>query len=216
MAQQLTINATRRTATGKGVARSLRRRGQVPGVVYGHGRPSEPLALAAAELSRVLTGGSGTTTMVDLVLDGGAPVRALVREIQRNPIKPSDLLHVDLFEVRSDEEIDVEVPVHISGTPEGVRTGGGVLEQALHSLTIRVLPGNLPESITVDVTNLTIGHSILVRDVVVPNAEILNDADIPVVSVIPPRTEAAPSGEAAATQEPELIRKPKPEDSDNE
>jgi large subunit ribosomal protein L25 len=217
MAHDVTLSAASRTDTGKGVARSLRRSGQIPAVIYGHGRDPESLSLDATALERLLVGISASTTVLNVEVEGRAPVRALIREIQRNPIRPSDVLHVDLFEVQADEAIDVDVPVHLVGVPEGVRVGGGTLEQALHALTIRVLPGDIPESIDLDVTALTIGHAIHVRDVTVPNAEILNDEELPVASVIPPRVEAvAPVAEvvADASAEPELIRKPKPEDEE--
>lgn len=215
MAHDVTLSAASRTDTGKGVARSLRRNGQIPAVIYGHGRDPESLSLDATALERLLVGISASTTVLNVEVEGRAPVRALIREIQRNPIRPSDVLHVDLFEVQADEAIDVDVPVHLIGVPEGVRVGGGTLEQALHTLTIRVLPGDIPESIDLDVAALTIGHAIHVRDVTVPNAEILNDEELPVASVIPPRVETvAPVAEAAAdaSAEPELIRKTKPED----
>lgn len=213
MAQEVTLSASPRAETGKGVARSLRRSGRIPAVIYGHGREAESLSVDATAFGRMLAGISAATTMVNLEVEGRAPVRALIREIQRNPIRPADILHVDLFEVRADEAIDVDVPVRLVGIPDGVRNGGGVLEQALHDLTIRVLPGDLPSAIDVDVTALTIGHSIHVRDVQVPNAEILNDEDLPVATVVPPRVETAPAAaEAEAPAEPELIRKPKPEE----
>lgn len=217
MAHDVTLSAASRTDTGKGVARSLRRNGQIPAVIYGHGRDPESLSLDATALERLLAGISASTTVLNVEVEGRAPVRALIREIQRNPIRPSDVLHVDLFEVQADEAIDVVVPVHLIGVPEGVRVGGGTLEQALHTLTIRVLPGDIPESIDLDVVGLTIGHAIHVRDVTVPNAEILNDEELPVASVIPPRVETVTPVAAAtvdASAEPELIRKTKPEDEE--
>lgn len=213
MAQDVTLTAAPRAATGKGVARSLRRDGRIPAVIYGHGREAESLSVDATALERLLAGVSAATTILNVEVDGRAPVRALIREIQRNPIRPSDVLHLDLFEVRADEAIDVEVPVHLTGTPEGVRVGGGSLEHPLHTLTLRVLPGDIPEAITLDVSALAIGQSIHVRDVTVPKAEILNDEDLPIVGVIPPRVETvAPAAEGEAPAEPELIRKPKPDE----
>lgn len=215
MAQDVTLSAEPRADTGKGAARSLRRAGRVPAVIYGHGREPEALSVDTTALERLLAGITASTTMLNVAVGGRAPVRALIREIQRNPIRPSDVLHLDLFEVRADEEIEVDVPVHLVGVPEGVRVGGGTLDQALYTLTISVLPGDLPSAIDVDVSGLTIGHSIHVRDITVPRAEILNDADLPVASVIPPRAETAPAAEAAgAAAEPELIRKPKPEEGE--
>jgi len=213
MASDVTLAAASRAATGKGAARALRRAGRIPAVIYGHGRAPEALAVETTLLGRLLAGISASTTVLNVEVDGRAPVRALIRDIQRNPIRPGDIIHLDLFEVRADEAIDVDVPVHLHGIPEGVRVGGGSLEQALHSVTIRVLPGDLPAAIDVDVAGLTIGHAIHVRDLSVPNAEILNDESLPVAAVIPPRTEAAATAaEEAKSAEPELIRKPKADD----
>ncbi|MCL4865596.1 MAG: 50S ribosomal protein L25 [Gemmatimonadales bacterium] len=214
MAHDATLSADPRTGTGKGVARSLRRTGRIPAVIYGHGREPEALSLDSTALTRLLTGISAESTVLNVEVAGRPAVRALIREIQRSPIKPSDILHVDLFEVQADEEIEVDVPVRLIGIPEGVRVGGGTLDHVMHALTISVLPGDLPASIDLDVSGLTIGHGIHVRDITVPNATILNDEDLPVASVIPPRTEAAPAVEADASAEPELIRKAKAEDED--
>jgi large subunit ribosomal protein L25 len=145
---------------------------------------------------------------------GRQPVRALLREVQRNPMRAQDILHLDLYEIHADEKITVGVPVHLVGIPDGVRNFGGVLDQVLRELEIEVFPGDIPESIDVDVTNLAIGHSLFVRDISVPKAEILNDPDIPVATVVAPRTEEAPPApvaEEAVEAEPELIRKPKAE-----
>lgn len=214
MAHDATLSADPRTGTGKGVARSLRRTGRIPAVIYGHGREPEALSLDSTALTRLLTGISAESTVLNVEVAGRPAVRALIREIQRSPIKPSDILHVDLFEVQADEEIEVDVPVRLIGIPEGVRVGGGTLDHVMHALTISVLPGDLPASIDLDVSGLTIGHGIHVRDITVPKATILNDEDLPVASVIPPRTEAAPAVEADASAEPELIRKAKAEDED--
>jgi len=216
MAHDATLSADPRSDTGKGVARSLRRTGRIPAVIYGHGREPEPLSVDSTALSRLLAGISAGSTVLTVEVTGRPAVRALIREIQRSPIKPSDILHLDLFEVRADEEIEVDVPVRLLGVPEGVRVGGGTLDHTMHELTISVLPGDLPASIDLDVSGLTIGHGIHVRDITVPKATILNDGDLPVCSVIPPRTEAAPAVEADASAEPELIRKPKAEDGDED
>jgi large subunit ribosomal protein L25 len=127
-----------------------------------------------------------------------------------------DILHLDLYEVKADEKITVSVPVHLVGVPDGVRNFGGVLDQVLYSLEVEVLPADIPDHIDLDVTNLTIGHSLFVRDVQVPKARILNSPDSPVCSVVAPRTEevapVAEVTEVVAPAEPELIRKPKAED----
>ena len=214
MAQQASLQAAIRTTTGKGAARTLRRQGKVPGVIYGHGREAEAVMIDTGALNRMLVGISAGTAIVDVAVDDRPPVKALIREIQRDAVRPSEILHLDLYEVRSDEEITLEVPVRLIGVPDGVRNFGGVLDHVLRELEIEVLPSYIPEHVELDVTELAIGHSLFVRDIDVPNARVLNDPDTPICTVVAPRTEEAPAPveEAVATTEPELIRKPKPEE----
>jgi large subunit ribosomal protein L25 len=215
MAQQANIQAQTRSHTGKGAARTLRRTGKVPAVIYGHDRPSEPVTVETLALSKLLGSISAATTIVDVTVDQRAPVKALIREIQRDPLRPVNILHLDLYEVKADEKVTVSVPVRLVGIPDGVRNFGGVLDQVLYSLEVEVLPADIPDHIDLDVTNLAIGHSLFVREVSVPKARILNPPESPVCSVVAPRTEEAPAvvpeAEAAAPAEPELIRKPKAE-----
>jgi large subunit ribosomal protein L25 len=215
MAQQVTLAAASRHQTGTGAARALRRSGQVPAVIYGHGREPEPLAIDAGALSRLLPTMSASTVL-DVTVDGRAPIKALLRDIQRHALRSSTIVHLDLYEIHADEEVDVRVAIRLNGIPDGVRNFGGVLDFVHRDVEIRVLPGDIPASIDVDVTNLTIGHSIFVRDLVLAKGEILDDPNVPVCTVVAPRTEevAAPVAEAAST-EPELIRKPKAEDEDD-
>jgi large subunit ribosomal protein L25 len=210
MAQQVNLQAATRPQTGKGAARTLRRQGKVPGVIYGHNRTPEAVAIETAALNKMLVGISAGTTVLDVVVDGRPAVKALIREIQRDSVRPADILHLDLYEVR--------VPVHLVGIPDGVRNFGGVLDHSLRELEIEVLPADIPEHVELDVTALAIGHSLFVRDIKIEKAEILNEPDTPVCSVVAPRTEEAPvvAEEAAAPSEPELIRKPKPEEGEVE
>jgi len=212
MAQQVNLQVATRTDTGKGAARSLRRAGKVPGVIYGHGRAAEPVVVETAALAKMLVGISAGTTIVDVAVDGRAPVKALIREIQRDALRPAEILHLDFYEVRADEQITLAVPVHLVGIPDGVRNFGGVLDHSLRELEIEVLPSDIPEHVELDVTALAIGHSLFVRDLKIENARILNDPDTPVCTVVAPRTEEAPAVvEEVVTAEPELIRKPKAE-----
>jgi large subunit ribosomal protein L25 len=212
MAQQANLQVATRTTTGKGAARSLRREGKVPGVIYGHGRAAEAVTVETAALTKMLVGISAGTTIVDVAIDGRAPVKALIREIQRDALRPAQILHLDLYEVRADEQITLAVPVHLVGIPDGVRNFGGVLDHSLRELEIEVLPSDIPEHVELDVTTLTIGHSLFVRDITIEKARILNDPDTPVCTVVAPRTEEAPAVvEEVVSTEPELIRKPKPE-----
>jgi len=215
MAQQANLQAASRTATGKGAARSLRRDGKIPGVIYGHGREAEAVTIDTSALTKMLLGISAGTTILDVAIDGRAPVKALIRELQRDSLRPGEIIHVDLYEVRSDEEITLAVPIRLIGIPDGVRNFGGVLDHVLRELEVEVLPSNIPDHVDLDVTALTIGHSLFVRDLTVANATVLNDPDTPICTVVAPRTEEAPAVvEEVVTTEPELIRKPKAEDED--
>jgi large subunit ribosomal protein L25 len=161
----------------------------------------------------MLVGISAGTTVFDVVVDGRPAVKALIREIQRDSVKPAEILHLDLYEVRADEKVTLSIPIHLVGIPDGVRNFGGVLDHVLRELEIEVLPADIPDHVELDVTALTIGHSLFVRDLKVEKAEIQNDPDTPVCTVVAPRAEEAPAPveEAAVLAEPELIRKPKPE-----
>lgn len=219
MAQQANIQARTRSLTGKGAARTLRRSGNVPAVIYGHDRPSEAVTVETLALTKLLGSISAATTIVDVTVDQRAPVKALIREIQRDPLRPVNILHLDLYEVKADEKVTVSVPVRLTGIPDGVRNFGGVLDQVLYSLEVEVLPADIPDHIDLDVTDLAIGHSLFVREVSVQKARVLNPAESPVCSVVAPRTEEAPApvageAEVIAPAEPELIRKPKAEAED--
>ena len=150
--------------------------------------PSRPV-----RSTKTLLGINAATTILDVVVDGRAPVKALIREMQRDPLRPAQILHLDLYEVRTDEQITLEVPIHLVGIPDGVRNFGGVLDHSLREVEIEVLPADIPERVELDVTALTIGHSVFVRDIQIPKARILNDPDTPVATVVAPRTEEAPA-----------------------
>lgn len=216
MAQPLNLAATSRPRTGTGAARELRRQGRIPAVIYGHGREPESLAIDANDFSRLLPQMSASS-ILDVAVDGRAPVKALIRELQRHALRSSTIVHLDLYEIHADEEVDVRVAVHLTGVPDGVRNFGGVLDFVHREVEIRVLPGDIPASIDVDVTNLAIGHSIFVRDLTLEKGEILDDPNVPVCTVVAPRVEevATPVAEEESA-EPELIRKPKAEEAEDD
>jgi large subunit ribosomal protein L25 len=212
MAQIVQLTAEPRSETGKGAARQIRFGSRVPAVIYGHGRDTQPLTLDAFALDQALKGVEWGSAVVQLTI-GGKTVRALIREIQRHPVRP-DILHLDFYEIRAEEKVRLKLPVHLVGTPEGVRNQGGVLDQVAREIEIEVLPEHIPDRLDIDVTNLTMGHSLHVRDITIPNAHILTSGDLTVATIVAPRTEevAAPTPEAAAeVAEPELIRKPREE-----
>src|SRR5712691_8933956 len=208
MAQTVSLAATLRDKTGKGAARQARFQKKVPAVIYGHGRATQTLMVDALALEKALTGIEPASTLIELSVDGKT-TRTLIREIQRHPLRP-DIIHVDFYEIKSGEKITLKVPVHLVGTPDGVRNAGGVLDQVTREVEIEVLPENIPDRVELDVTALKIGDSLHVRDLSIPNAVILTGADLTIATVVPPRAEeiAAPTPEATTeVAEPELIRK---------
>lgn len=216
MAQTVSLAATPRDKTGKGAARQARFAKQVPAVIYGHGRPTQSLMVDGLALEKALTGIEPESTLIELTVEG-KKLRALIREIQRHPLRP-DIIHVDFYEIHAHEKITLEVPVHLVGAPDGVRNAGGVLDQVIREVEIEVLPEHIPDRVELDVTALKIGDSLHVRDLSIPNAVILTGADLTIATVVPPRAEevAAPAAEAVAeVAEPELIRKVR-EDEDAE
>ena len=212
------LNAKPRTETGKGVNRKLRAAGEVPGVIYGHGREPQALSINAREFNRLAERIRITSTVIELALDG-AVAKTLIRELQRNPLDRS-VIHVDFQELVAGEKVNVSVPLRFVGTAKGVKEGG-ILEEVMHQLSIRVDPANIPDHIDVDVTELTIGHGLHVSDVKLPEGvEVLDNPNNTIATVTAPKAEeevapVAAEGAVAAPEaaaEPELIRKPKPDE----
>src|SRR5882762_3485213 len=207
MATIVSLEAQRREQTGKGAARQARFQKKIPAVIYGHGRATQSLTVDGPALELALEGVDPESSLIELTVDG-KKTRALIREIQRHPIRP-DIIHVDFYEIHSGEKVTLKVPVHLVGAPDGVRNGGGVLDQVTRDVEIQVLPEHIPDRVELDVTALKIGDSLHVRDLTIANAVILTGADLTIAVVVPPRAEevAAPTPEAAAeVAEPELIR----------
>ena len=202
------LNAQSRTGSGKGDARKLRAAGRVPVVVYGHGDANQSLSVDALELEKLLSRISVENTIIDVAVEGGSTTRALIREVQMHPFKP-EVLHLDMLQVHADEPIRLHVPVRVVGTPDGVRNGGGVMDQVLYDLDVQCLPRDIPDAIEVDVSNLGVGESARVHDLTAPaGVTILNDGELPVVSVLAP-TVPSLEVEGAAVEtgtQPELVR----------
>jgi large subunit ribosomal protein L25 len=208
------FSASKRTDTGKGVARKLRAAGKVPAVIYGHARDSQPLELEHHPLQLLLEKHPYQSTVIALEVDGKTS-NTLIREIQRHPFK-KQIVHVDFQELVAGEKVTVPVPLQFVGTPEGVKNGGGILDQVLHELEVTCDPSNIPHHIMVDVTALTIGHSIHAGEITLPAGVTLeSDADATVCVCGAPKVEAepVPAEAAATTAEPELIRKTKEDEA---
>ena len=214
----VSLEAAPRTDTGKGVARKLRAGGRIPGVYYGRGEESIALTVALKDLHTVLESVDGSNVIVDLKLSGAGvkDMKALIREIQRDPVAGS-ILHLDLQHISLTERITVEVPIELIGTPAGVKDGGGILEHLLREVEVECLPTDIPSRFEVDVTPLQIGDTLHVSDIKAERVEILTEADRAIATVVPPTVleEAAPTEEAAAA-EPEVIGAKKEEEAEGE
>jgi large subunit ribosomal protein L25 len=193
-----------REGTGKGAARKLRASGKVPGVLYGQGMKSLPLMADEKELWDLVNSISIENTLVDLMVEGyrKKPLKTIIREVQLHHYK-SRIVHVDFFQVSLKKKIYVEIPLILTGKPEGVRSQSGILEHHLRNVSMNCLPTDIPEKIEIDVSGLMIGDSVRVKDVSVANAEILNDPEQPIATVIPPTVMKEPEPAVAAAAEGE-------------
>ncbi|MFW6201924.1 MAG: 50S ribosomal protein L25/general stress protein Ctc [Gemmatimonadota bacterium] len=180
-----TLNATLREGRGKGSARKLRREGRIPAVVYGHGEDTRAISVDEAELDRLFAHISIENTLIELKVDGGAPVRTLVREVQTHPWK-QEVLHVDFYQIRAGEKITLDIPIRLIGTAAGAKEGG-ILQQRMHELEVECLPAAIPESIEVDISELELGDSLHVGDLPLPEGvETDVDPERTVCSVVTP------------------------------
>ena len=208
------LSASPRTTVGKGAARTLRSAGQIPAVIYGHAREPLSLAIPAREVEKLLERVSAESTVIELTLASGV-ARTLIREVQRHPFK-KQILHIDFQELVAGEKVSVNVPIVLTGTPDGVRLSGGILSQVMSELSIRVDPVNIPRRVEADVTHVVIGHSLHVSDLKVPEGvEILDEPEATIAVVSAPKVEAEPTPAPEAAEvgaEPELIRKTKEEE----
>jgi large subunit ribosomal protein L25 len=182
---EVTIRAEGRPGSGKGVARKLRAVGKVPAVVYGRGM--DPLAVAVDRMSliRAFKTDAGRNVLIDLEVDGDT-ILTLARELQRDPVRGT-ILHVDFLKIARDVAIEVDVPIHIEGDAPGVKEGG-VIEHHLWNVRVSCLPGNVPERLDADVSNMIIGDMLRVGDLRVPEGvEILTNPEDAVLGVVVPQ-----------------------------
>src|SRR5882724_6341950 len=213
MAKQVKLKAEPRNNVGRSGVRKLRARGIIPAVIYGGKVKPQSLQVAARDINAMMSHASGENVLVDLEIAGEKSNRAaLVQEVQHSPVG-GEIVHVDFHAISMDETIQAEVPLEPTGTAVGVKTFGGLLEQSLRALAIECLPGDLPDRITVDVSQLNIGDSIHVRDIQLPSGVTPKvQPDLTAFSVIAPIVEEeAPVAEAEAAAGPEVITEKKEE-----
>jgi large subunit ribosomal protein L25 len=214
MAKQVKLKAEPRPDVGRAAVRKLRARGLIPAVIYGSNDKPQPLQLTARDINAMMSQASGENVLVELQIAGESPGRtALVQEVQHSPVN-GDIRHVDFHAISMDQKIQAEVPLEPTGTSVGVKTFGGLLEQSLRALTVECLPGDLPDRITVDVSQLNIGDSIHVRDIQLPSGITPKvQLDLTAFSVLAPVVEEErPASEAeGAAAGPEVITEKKEE-----
>jgi large subunit ribosomal protein L25 len=223
---EATLEAKSRDSFGKNEARRTRREGLVPGVLYGgDGKNATPISVEPRALLRILHSESGANTLISLKLPGGSDTRVLVKEYQLDPVT-HQLLHADFYRVAMDRVIQVTIPVVVKGEPKGVKQQGGILEFIRREIEIECLPGDIPEHVEVDVSELMLHQGVRVRELPVsPKWKALSEPEMMIVHVIMPKAEevpaapevaAAAAATPAAPAEPEVIKKGKKEEAPEE
>jgi len=215
-----TIQAEPREDFGKNASRRLRHAGRIPAVVYGGGGQAIPVVVDPKAISQVLYSEAGHNAVLTLEIKGRAPARVLLSDWQVDPVN-GGLLHVDLFRVSADTRLKLKVPVHLTGEPYGVKTEGGILEFMTREVEIECLPDDIPEHITVDISDFKIGSNLRAGELPLgERVKLLSDPTRMLAHVIALRAEEEkPAEEAAAgaeAVEPEVIRKGKAEEGEAE
>lgn len=185
-----------------------RREGLIPAVVYGAGKDPKTFWVSFKDIERAFHKARSTNVLFELGKD-----TVLLKEIQKDLISDTPL-HIDFLRIKLTEKVEVDVPLRLTGESKGVKNQGGILEHLLRELKVRTLPTEIPEAISIDVSDLEIGQGLLVKDLKIPQGlEISTDANHIVVNVVAPaKEEAAPAPvEAVAEAQPEVIGKGKKE-----
>ncbi len=216
-----TLQAEKREGRGKNEARRLRASGRIPAVVYGAEKNTAiAIAVDPKVLSRILHSESGVNTLIGLEGVGTGGTRALVKEYQIDPVSHR-LLHADFYQVAMDKALTVTVPIVLKGEAKGVKQQGGIVDFVTREIEIETLPGDIPENITVDVSELMLNQGLRVRDLQIEGAKWkpMTEPETMIVHVVALKVEEVAPAEAAAalpaTAEPEVIKKGKP-DKDEE
>jgi len=197
----ITFAVEARASRGKGAARKLRQLGLVPGVVYGGGREATAIAFDGAKLERLLeTSHGGINTLIDLAGESEATGRTVIaKDVQREPVR-GELVHVDFYEVDLKAKMEVSIPIHLVGTPEGV-VNGGVLDQQLREIVMLCLPDAIPDEIEADVSGMELGDSLHIADLKMPTGiDLATDGSLTVATVLVPRGLKDGEGEVAEAE----------------
>lgn len=213
--EEIKFFAEVREGKRKGVARKLRSKGLIPGILYGGGEEVLLIQLGKKETEKKIRGLEAHNVMADLIvkIDGEEKTyKTILKEIQVDPIR-GEVIHLDFCRIRMDKPVVMEVPLHLVGESIGVEKGG-ILEHELRELMVEALPKDIPEAIEVDISNLDIGDALLVKDIRIPeNIRIVEDEEKVVVSIIAPKVSAEEEKvEEEEEAEPEVISEEKAEE----
>ena len=197
-----------RNTQGTSSSRRMRSDGLLPGIIYGSDKESSIVEMNLNQVEKILKNHSSDSVLIEVDLEEEGSVRVLLKEVQYHPVT-SSILHVDLQRVVAGKPIQVDVAIELNGEPEGVKSGG-IIDHKIHSLSVECLPKDMIESIPVDITNLEIGDSLTVSDIIVTSKiKILSDENLQVISINAPKVidssdEETEEAEEAST-EPEVI-----------
>ena len=198
----------------KNHARRVRMQGLIPAVVYGAGQPPVAVTVDPKVITKILYSESGHNTVFDLNVQGGAGSKVMIVDWQNEPIK-GKLLHIDLKRIAMDRAMLVSVPVHLTGTPTGVRMQGGVLTQVMHEIEIECLPNDIPSHIDVDVSNLEMEGAIHIKDLPhAGNLKFVSNEDELVAHVTVIKDDIAETAADPTPTEPEVVKKGKQENEE--
>lgn len=167
---EVTLTAETGRTTGTAASRRARLENNVPGVVYGAGKPSLPISVRRSDLRRAMTTEAGSNALVTLTVDGESD-KVLVREIQRHPVR-RDVTHIDFMRIDPTKPVELEVPIVLVGEAKQVTVNGGMTEQRLNKLKVRVRPDAIPNSIEVDISVMRLDKSLLVKDLELPEGSV--------------------------------------------
>ncbi|MFO7839263.1 MAG: 50S ribosomal protein L25/general stress protein Ctc [Desulfosalsimonadaceae bacterium] len=198
------LSATQREQTGKGVARKLRSQGRMPAILYGANIESTPLSVDIHDLEVLLNKVSPSQALLDLQVQNGgrSKTTVMIKELQMDPVK-FKFLHVDFYEVKMDQQITTTVPVAAVGTSKGVEEGG-ILQIIRRELEVNCLPGDIPEQVEIDITDLDLGDSVHVEDISQSGKiEIPYETNFTILTIVSPAMEKEEEPEAEEGEEGE-------------
>ena len=199
--KEVALAASSRQARGKGGARQSRMAGNIPAVVYGPETDPLPIEVSEKDLRSAVKEASSMSAIFDLNVDGKNN-KVLIRELQRDPITLK-ITHIDFHAISMNKPINLNIPLTIIGTAEGVKVEGGILQTTMREVEISCLPKDIPDKVEIDVSELNVGDSIHVRDLEIPNATILAEEQRTIAVVQAPTVIVEPTVEGEELEEGE-------------